>query len=105
SQMPGEKSLEAWASPVGKTGYVAQHMEDLGMIVACDRDPERLQTMKRNLPRLDAAIVHILRHSWTNGQLPAEIEALAPFDRILVDARCSKPGVVRLRVAVCRKLT
>src|SRR6184192_4921590 len=70
------------------------------MIVVCDRDPERLETMKGNLARLDAAIVHILRHSWTNGQLPAEIETLAPFDRILVDAPCSNTGVMRRRVDV-----
>jgi 16S rRNA (cytosine967-C5)-methyltransferase len=105
SPTPGEKILDACAAPGGKTGYVAQLMENLGMIVACDRDPERLETMKENLARLDAAIVHILRHSWTNGQLPVEIETLAPFDRILVDAPCSNTGVMRRRVDVRWRLT
>src|SRR5438067_7430768 len=102
---PGEKVLDACAAPGGKTGYIAQLMENLGMIVACDRDLERLEIMKGNLARLDAAIVHILRHSWTNGQLPAEIETLAPFDRILVDAPCSNTGVMRRRVDVRWRLT
>src|SRR5213596_156615 len=102
---PGERILDACAAPGGKTGYIAQLMENLGMIVACDRDPERLETMKGNLARLDAAIVHILRHSWTDGQLPVEIETLAPFDRILVDAPCSNTGVIRRRVDVRWRLT
>src|SRR5437899_8326153 len=72
---------------------------------ACDRGPERMETMKGNLARLDAAIVHILRHSWTNGQLPAEIETLAPFDRVLVDDPCSNTGVMRRRVDVRWRLT
>src|SRR5439155_1664454 len=49
---PGEKVLDACAAPGGKTGYIAQLMENLGIIVACDRDPERLETLKQNMARL-----------------------------------------------------
>ena len=94
---PGEKVLDACAAPGGKTGYIAQLMENLGMIVACDRDPERLETLKANMARVGVGIVHILRHDWTRGQVPPEITTLAPFDRILVDAPCSNTGVMRRR--------
>src|SRR6266478_3085235 len=46
---PGERILDATAAPGGKTGYIAQLMENLGIIVACDRDPQRLDTLKGNM--------------------------------------------------------
>jgi len=94
---PGERVLDACAAPGGKTGYIAQLMENLGMIVACDRDPERLETLKANMVRVGVGIVQILRHDWTRGQVPPEITTLAPFDRILVDVPCSNTGVMRRR--------
>jgi 16S rRNA (cytosine967-C5)-methyltransferase len=102
---PGENVLDACAAPGGKTGYIAQLMENRGTIVACDRDAERLEIMTENLARLGARIVRILRHNWTAGHLPAEIARLAPFDRILVDAPCSNTGVMRRRVDVRWRLT
>jgi 16S rRNA (cytosine967-C5)-methyltransferase len=96
----GEKILDACAAPGGKTGYIAQLMENRGTIVACDRDPERLQILKENMARLEVGIVHIFAHDWTRGHLPAEIASIAPFDRILLDAPCSNTGVMRRRVDV-----
>ena len=97
---PGEKILDACAAPGGKTGYVAQLMENQGTILACDRDPKRLQTLKENTARLGVEIVHIFGHDWMRGQLPAEIASMAPFHRILLDAPCSNTGVMRRRVDV-----
>src|SRR6266498_2655503 len=45
----GEKVLDACAAPGGKTGYIAQLMENRGTIIACDRDPGRLQMLKENM--------------------------------------------------------
>jgi 16S rRNA (cytosine967-C5)-methyltransferase len=95
---PGEKILDACAAPGGKTGYAAQLMENLGTIVACDRDAERLETLKQNMARLGVRVVQILRHDWSRGRVPAEIASVAPFDRILIDAPCSNTGVMRRRV-------
>jgi 16S rRNA (cytosine967-C5)-methyltransferase len=95
---PRAKILDACAAPGGKTGYVAQFMENLGTIVACDRDPERLETLKENMARLGVGIARILRHDWRCDRIPSEIESLAPFDCILVDAPCSNTGVMRRRV-------
>ena len=94
---PGEKVLDACAAPGGKTGYVAELMQNLGTILACDRDPERLEILKENMTRLGARIVQIFRHDWTHGDVPADIATLAPFDRILVDVPCSNTGVMRRR--------
>jgi len=95
---PGEKVLDACAAPGGKTGCVAQLMQNLGTIVACDRDAERLEILKENMARLGARIVRIFRHDWTRGPVPPDIATLAPFDRILVDVPCSNTGVMRRRV-------
>jgi 16S rRNA (cytosine967-C5)-methyltransferase len=97
---PGEKILDACAAPGGKTGYIAQLMKNRGTIVACDRDPERLQILKENMARLGVGIAHTLRHDWTHGHVLPEIASMAPFDRILIDAPCSNTGVMRRRVDV-----
>jgi 16S rRNA (cytosine967-C5)-methyltransferase len=75
-------------------------MENRGTIVACDRDPERLQRLKENMARLGVGIVHIFGHDWTLGQVPSEVASMAPFHRILLDAPCSNTGVMRRRVDV-----
>lgn len=100
SPRAGEKILDACAAPGGKTGYIAQLMENRGAIVACDRDPDRLQMLKENMTRLGVGIVHILDHDWTRGHVPIEIASAAPFHRILLDAPCSNTGVIRRRVDV-----
>jgi 16S rRNA (cytosine967-C5)-methyltransferase len=97
---PGERILDATAAPGGKTGYVAQFMENLGIIVACDRDPQRIDTLKQNMARLGVGIAQILQHDWTGQRVPPEITSVAPFDRILIDAPCSNTGVMRRRVDV-----
>jgi 16S rRNA (cytosine967-C5)-methyltransferase len=98
SPRAGEKILDACAAPGGKTGYIAQLMENRGTIVACDRNPERLQILKENMTRLGVGIVNIFDHDWTRGHVPIEIASIAPFHRILLDAPCSNTGVMRRRV-------
>ena len=97
---PGERILDATAAPGGKTGYITQLMENLGIIVACDRDPQRIDTLKENMARLGVGIAQILQHDWTGKRVPPEITSVAPFDRILIDAPCSNTGVMRRRVDV-----
>jgi 16S rRNA (cytosine967-C5)-methyltransferase len=98
SPRAGEKILDACAAPGGKTGYIAQLMENRGTIVACDRNSERLQILKENMTRLGVGIVHTFDHDWTRGHVPVEIASMAPFHRILLDAPCSNTGVMRRRV-------
>jgi len=95
-----EKILDACAAPGGKTSYLAQLMKNRGTIIACERNPDRLQMLKENMVRLGTSIVRAVRHDWTHDRLPKEIAAIAPFDRVLVDAPCTNTGVIRRRVDV-----
>ena len=95
---PGEKVLDACAAPGGKTGYLAELMQNRGRIVACDRDPNRIRTLQENLGRLGIGIAEFVEHDWTHGTVAPEIPAASAFDRILVDAPCSNTGVMRRRV-------
>jgi 16S rRNA (cytosine967-C5)-methyltransferase len=97
---PGEKILDACAAPGGKTAYLAQLMQNRGVIVACDRDHERLQILKDNVSRIGATSVRAIRHDWTRDHPPQEILSIAPFDHVLVDAPCTNTGVMRRRIDV-----
>jgi len=97
---PGERILDACAAPGGKAAYLAQLMQNRGVIIACDRHRERLRILKGNVSRLGATIVHAVRHDWTRNHLPEEILSIAPFDRVLLDAPCTNTGVIRRRIDV-----
>ena len=97
---PGQRILDACGAPGGKTAYLAQLMQNRGVIIACDRDHERLDILKDNVGRLGASIVRAVCHDWTREHLPEEIFSGAPFDRILVDAPCTNTGVMRRRIDV-----
>src|SRR4029077_577230 len=92
---PGERILDACAAPGGKTAYLAQFMQNRGVIIACDRDRERLQILKDNVGRLGATIVRAVRHDWTRNHPPEGLLSIAPFDRVLLDAPCTNTGVMR----------
>ena len=96
----GEKILDACAAPGGKANYLAQLMQNRGTIIACDRNPQRLQILKDNTLRLGTTIVRAIRHDWTRDDVPKEIAVIAPFDRVLVDAPCTNTGVIRRRIDV-----
>jgi len=97
---PGERILDACAAPGGKAAYLAQLTQNQGVIIACDRDRERLQILKDNVGRLGATIVRAVRHDWTRDHPPEEILSIAPFDCVLVDAPCTNTGVIQRRVDV-----
>jgi 16S rRNA (cytosine967-C5)-methyltransferase len=96
----GEKILDACGAPGGKANYLAQLMQNRGMVIACDRDPQRLEILKDNILRLGTTIVRAIRHNWTRDDVPKEIAVIAPFDRVLVDAPCTNTGVIRRRIDV-----
>jgi 16S rRNA (cytosine967-C5)-methyltransferase len=97
---PGERILDACAAPGGKTGYLAELMENQGLIVACDRESQRLARLDTNLARLGVKISKIVRQDWRQRKISGTVRSEAPFDRILIDAPCSNTGVMRRRVDV-----
>jgi 16S rRNA (cytosine967-C5)-methyltransferase len=92
---PGDRVLDACTAPGGKSGYLAELMENEGFILACDRDENRVETLRENLERLGVTTGHCVRHDWIAGK---RLLDQAPFDRILVDAPCTNTGVMRRRV-------
>ena len=89
---PGERVLDACAGRGGKTGHIAQRMENRGQLVALDNDAQRLAELEIELKRLGVACVDVKRHDLFKplGSLAGE-----PFDRILLDAPCSGLGVLQ----------
>jgi 16S rRNA (cytosine967-C5)-methyltransferase len=102
---PGEKILDACAAPGGKTGYLAELMQNRGTIVACDRDANRVMTLQSNLGRLGVNTAQFVQHDWTGDTPPTDAGQISSFDRILVDAPCSNTGVMRRRVDLRWRLT
>ena len=92
---PGDRVLDACAAPGGKTGYIAELMNNEGFILACDRDTSRVRTLQENLERLGVRIGRCVHHDWSRNDPLPEADA---FDRILIDAPCTNTGVMRRRV-------
>ena len=88
----GLSVLDACAAPGGKTGHLAQLMENRGFIVAADRSHKRLRMMADSLHRLEAGNVRLLTADLGTASSPLAEEA---FERVLLDAPCSGTGVLR----------
>lgn len=87
----GMRVLDACAGRGGKTGHLAQMMNNSGEILAVDQSGEKLSVLEREMKRLGVSMVRCRNHAWTDGPLGRE---QAVFDRILVDAPCSGLGVL-----------
>lgn len=98
---PGEDVLDACAAPGGKSGLLAELMNNRGHLIACDRDSARLVALRENLNQLRVTIARTILHDWHSPATPG----MGAFDRILVDAPCSNTGVMRRRVDVRWRLT
>jgi 16S rRNA (cytosine967-C5)-methyltransferase len=87
---PGERVLDACASPGGKTTAMAAAMEDTGLIVAADVRPRRTALLADTVRRSGAKNVRIVR---ADASHPAPLSIR--FDCVLVDAPCSGLGTLR----------
>jgi 16S rRNA (cytosine967-C5)-methyltransferase len=86
---PGERVLDACASPGGKTTAIAASMGDRGFIVATDIRERRIDLLASTVQRAGAQSVHVVQ---------ADASALplaAGFDWVLLDAPCSGLGTLR----------
>ena len=89
---PGETVLDACAGLGGKTGHLAQLMENRGAITALDHDGRKLDKLSLEMKRLGVDIVSTAVHD-LEERLPGD--KFGPFDRILLDAPCSGLGVLQ----------
>ncbi|MFQ6113857.1 MAG: 16S rRNA (cytosine(967)-C(5))-methyltransferase RsmB [bacterium] len=87
----GETVLDLCAAPGGKAGYLAQLMEDTGIVLAVDSNPQRMNLVKQNTRRLRLrSVVPII----ANGTV---FSLGKPVDKVLLDAPCSGLGVLAKR--------
>jgi 16S rRNA (cytosine967-C5)-methyltransferase len=87
---PGERVLDACASPGGKTTAMAGAMKGEGFVVATDVRARRIELLAQTVRRSGAGNVRIVQ---------ADAALALPFgdrfDRVLLDAPCSGLGTVR----------
>jgi 16S rRNA (cytosine967-C5)-methyltransferase len=87
---PGERILDACASPGGKTMAMVAAMGNRGLIAATDVRGRRVELLKRTIDAARATSVHVIRAD-VSSALP-----FAPvFDAVLLDAPCSGLGTLR----------
>ncbi len=86
---PGERVLDACASPGGKTVAMAAAMRNDGFLVAGDVRSRRVALLAQTVARSGARAVHLSR-------LDAATLPFGPvFDLVLLDAPCSGLGTIR----------
>lgn len=92
SPRPGENILDVCAGLGGKSGYIAQLMENRGVLVCADIEPQKLDSLQLEAKRLGIDIIQtkpvdILRTTIKDFDLY--------FDRVLLDAPCTGLGVLQ----------
>ena len=84
---PGQRVLDLFAAPGGKTAYIAGLMQGQGEIVAVDRFESRLNILRQNIKRLGIECVKTV-----------EADAMEfkenEFDRVIADVPCSGTGTL-----------
>ncbi|MCM2283366.1 MAG: 16S rRNA (cytosine(967)-C(5))-methyltransferase RsmB [Desulfobacula sp.] len=89
---PGETVLDSCAGFGGKTFHMAQLMDNKGLVIAADLDPEKLETLQMDAKRLG---IHNIQTK-PMDLLKASIKDFdIYFDRVLVDAPCTGLGVLQ----------
>lgn len=86
---PHEIVIDACAAPGGKSTHLAELMQDIGQIWACDRTPSRLKKVQQNAQRLQ---LHNIQTVAGDSTTMTQFEGQG--DRVLVDAPCSGLGTL-----------
>jgi len=89
---PGEIILDACAGLGGKTGHIAQMMENRGKLMAMDTNEKKLFRLLPEMHRLGISMVTTCVHDLSD---PPDEKSMGKFDRVLLDAPCSGLGVLR----------
>lgn len=89
---PGEKVLDACAGLGGKTGHIAQLMENKGSVIATDLEAGKLEALELESKRLG---IDIIQTKQANILKTTIKDFGFYFDRVLLDAPCTGLGVLR----------
>ncbi len=84
--------LDACAGSGGKTTHLAALMQDQGVIVAIDSNPQKNDALKKEAARLGINSIKTLTCDLSAG-LPEDLRG--SFDHVLIDAPCSGTGTLR----------
>ena len=86
---PNEHAIDLCSAPGGKTTYIAQLMNNQGLLVAIEASKERLVSLLFNIQRCNVMNAYVFnmdaRYAHTLG---------LRYDKILLDAPCSCEGVI-----------
>jgi tRNA (cytosine40_48-C5)-methyltransferase len=86
---PGQVVLDVAAAPGGKTTFMAQRMDNSGIIIALESNAARARSMLFNLSRCGVYNTSIFK---MDAMRAGSFEM--KFDRVLLDAPCSCEGVI-----------
>ena len=87
---PGDRVLDACASPGGKTLALAAMMENRGLLVATDLRDQRLDLLRQTVTRCAATSVRLVQMD-----LREPLPFGERFDCVFVDVPCSGLGTIR----------
>jgi 16S rRNA (cytosine967-C5)-methyltransferase len=88
---PGETIIDVCAAPGGKTGAIAEDMQNTGRIIAIDLYKRKLKLIEDQMARIGVSIVDT--RDWDSTVPISELSDTA--DRVIVDVPCSGLGTVR----------
>ena len=86
---PGQAVLDVAAAPGGKTTFMAQRMNNSGIVIALEANARRARSMLFNLARCGVYNTSVFKTDAVRAGL-FEMK----FDRVLLDAPCSCEGVI-----------
>ncbi len=98
----GENVLDACSGTGGKTTHLAAMMNNCGLIMALDRDREKIKQLRKEAARMSVSIIEPMKADLKH-RLP--VEFLQRFDHVLVDAPCSGTGTLRRNPEIKWRLT
>ena len=90
--LPGQRVLDACAGLGGKTGHIAQLMDNTGVLTALDTEQNKLAALQQEMQRLGISITDTRCLDVKKSSIKDFDDY---FDRVLVDAPCSGLGVIR----------
>lgn len=87
----GDRVLDLCSAPGGKTTHIAELMENVGEVIACDLHEHKIELIDKNCMRLGVDIVKAVCRDST--VFYKEFENY--FDKVLCDVPCSGWGIIR----------